>query len=427
MSEWPDFEIPDTWTLTRIEELAETLRAGGTPSRKKKSYFGGDIPFAIIEDITASDTYLESTKQTITKEGLEASSAWIVPEGSVLLSMYATIGATAINTLPLATNQAILAIIPKSTCHPEFLCYCLRAHKRNLAQLNVESTQKNVNKGIVSAFRLPLPPLQEQKSIAYILSAVQRAIETQERIIQTTTELKKALMQKLFSEGLRGEPQKETEIGLVPESWETPTIESVCTIRASAMTYAQLEKSPSVENGVRVQGVKVSDMNLPGNEIEFGSANLERLLSEKEACKRTIPANSIIFPKRGAAIATNKKRLTKNYTVLDPNLIAVIPSKTVNHRYLFQWFNTFDLKKITDPGPTPQLNKKDIAPLRFPMPPLDEQQEIAAAIDATEEKNTLYFHKRAQLENLYNALLNELMTGQTRVREHDLLSRDAAQ
>jgi len=226
---------------------------------------------------------------------------------------------------------------------------------------------------------------------------------------------------------LWGEPQKETEIGLVPESWETPTIESVCTIRASAMTYAQLEKSPSVENGVHVQGVKVSDMNLPGNQIEFGSANLERLLSEKEACKRTIPANSIIFPKRGAAIATNKKRLTKNYTVLDPNLIAVIPSKTVNHRYLFHWFNTFDLKKITDPGPTPQLNKKDIAPLRFPMPPLDEQQEIAATIDATEEKNTLYFHKRAQLENLFNTLLNELMTGKMRVHEHGLLSRDAGQ
>jgi len=265
--------------------------------------------------------------------------------------------------------------------------------------------------------RFPKIPLPEQKRIAHILATVQRAIEAQEQIIQTTTELKKALMHKLFTEGLRNEPQKQTEIGPVPESWATPTVESVCTIKASAMSYSQLENAPNVSDGVRVIGIKVSDMNLPGNEIEFRSANLERLLTEKEARKRTVPADSIIFPKRGAAIATNKKRLTTGYTVLDPNLIAVMPSEAVNHRYLFHWFNTFDLKEITDPGPTPQLNKKDIAPLKFPMPPVEEQEAIAAAIDAAEEKGTLHVQKRDQLQDLFRTLLHELMTAKTRVHE----------
>lgn len=93
-----------------------------------------------------------------------------------------------------------------------------------------------------------------------------------------------------------------------------------------------------------------------------------------------------------------------------------MPSAAVNHRYLFHWFNSFDLKKITDPGPTPQLNKKDIAPLKFPMPPIADQEAIAAAIDAVEEKTTLHCRKRDQLQDIFRTLLHKLMTAKTRVQ-----------
>jgi len=318
----------------------------------------------------------------------------------------------------------ILAFRAKSICESEFLKFVIHSDE---FVAHAKSTTSGVQHPRTSwpslrEFCLSLPPLPEQKKIAHILSMVQRAIEAQERIIQITTELKKALMHKLFTEGLSNEPQKQTEIGPVPESWATSTVESVCTIKASAMSYKQLEDALNAPKGIRVIGVKVSDMNLPGNEIEFRSANLERQLPEKDVFKRTVPANSIVFPKRGAAIATNKKRLTTGYTVLDPNLIAVMPTKAVNHRYLFHWFNTFDLRKITDPGPTPQLNKKDIAPLKFPAPSIEEQETIAAAIDAAEEKTTLHGRKREQLQDLFHTLLHELMTAKTRVHELDLIT-----
>ena len=317
----------------------------------------------------------------------------------------------------------LIRVVPdQSKILADFLSFFWRspAGKQDLINRSKTTTMTTINQAGLSGALVPLPPLPEQKKIAHILSTVQRAIEAQERIIQTTIELKKALMHKLFTEGLRNELQKQTEIGPIPESWATPTVESVCTIKASAMSYSQLENASNVANGVNVIGIKVSDMNLSGNEIEFRSANLERQLPEKEALKRTVPANSIVFPKRGAAIATNKKRLTAGYTVLDPNLIAITPMYSLNPRYLFHWFNTFDLKKITDPGPTPQLNKKDIAPLHFPMPPVEEQEAIASAIDSVDEKIDLHSRKHDQIQDLFRTLLHELMTAKTRVHEIEI-------
>ena len=94
--------------------------------------------------------------------------------------------------------------------------YFIEYSKRTTSGVNHPRTSWN----LLKKFKFGLPTLEEQCNIAYILSKIQSAIEAQEKIIQTTTELKKALMQKLFTEGLKGEPQKETEIGLVPKSWE---------------------------------------------------------------------------------------------------------------------------------------------------------------------------------------------------------------
>jgi type I restriction enzyme S subunit len=97
--------------------------------------------------------------------------------------------------------------------------YAFEVGKLYFGRGNV-TTIPNLSRSKLAELPIVLPPLPEQKKIAHILSTAQRAIEAQERIIQITTELKKALMHKLFTEGTRGESQKQTEIGPIPESWE---------------------------------------------------------------------------------------------------------------------------------------------------------------------------------------------------------------
>lgn len=419
-----EFQFPSDWCLGPIAGWFDfTSKPRGLDLSKN----GDEIPFFPMDQIPLGRIRVsEFTPKPLAQLG----SGTYVENGDLMVAKITPSfenGKQAIVDIETDFAYATTEVIPmrgrKGESDTLFLFfYLLHPEVRSdlAGKMEGSTGRQRLSKTVLGDRLIPLPPLPEQKKIAHILSTVQRAIEAQERIIQTTTELKKALMHKLFTEGLRNEPQKQTEIGPVPESWTTPTIESVCAIKASAMSYSQLESATDVSNGVRVIGIKVSDMNLHGNEIEFRTANLERQLPEKEALKRTVHANSIVFPKRGAAIATNKKRLTTGYTVLDPNLIAVIPTNAVHHRYLFHWFNTFDLKKITDPGPTPQLNKKDIAPLKFPLPPLEYQEAIAAAIDTVEEKATLHSRKRDQLQDLFHALLHELMTAKTRVHELQL-------
>src|SRR5216684_5154109 len=104
--------LPTGWRSLKISDVATRIKAGGTPARGIPEFWGGSIPFVKIEDMTLSGGELASTCERITEEGLKNSSAWLVPKDSVLLAMYASIGECSINRVEVATNQAIIALVP---------------------------------------------------------------------------------------------------------------------------------------------------------------------------------------------------------------------------------------------------------------------------------------------------------------------------
>ncbi|MEE3390939.1 MAG: restriction endonuclease subunit S [Candidatus Cryptobacteroides sp.] len=102
--------------------MYERAGEGGTPSTSIKEYYdGGEIPFVKIDDL--SSMYLTKNKEFITTEGLSKSSAWMIPEHSVIYSNGATIGSISINTYPVTTKQGILGIVPLKGVQTEYIYY----------------------------------------------------------------------------------------------------------------------------------------------------------------------------------------------------------------------------------------------------------------------------------------------------------------
>ena len=192
--------LPKHWKVVRLGEVAQKMKAGGTPRRSNPEFWGGEIPFALIKDITNAAMFITSTSKSITPEGLAKSSAWLVPPNSILITMYGTIGETAINTLSIATNQAILALVPDpNMLDVLFGAYLIKHEAGRLERENVQSTQKNVSKRILERFPIPLPPLSEQREIARILQAVDRKIEAEENRKEALEALFKSLLHDLMT------------------------------------------------------------------------------------------------------------------------------------------------------------------------------------------------------------------------------------
>ena len=265
---------------------------------------------------------------------------------------------------------------------------------------------------------LPLPPLPEQKKIAHILSTVQRAIEAQERIIKTTTELKKALMRKLFTEGLRNEPQKQTEIGFVPESWELLSI--------GGLFETQLGKMLS-------QKAKVGDSPkayLRNKNVQWGRIDTDDLLrmdfNNREAEKFQLRKGDLLVCEGGEvgraalwdgsiADCYYQKALHR----LRPKTDQITNDFMVNWMmFAFLLTNTYGVTGTrTTIAHLPEIKLK---PLLVPVPSPDEQADIVKALDSIDQKHADHQRKLSVLQDLFRTLLHELMTAKTRVHELEI-------
>ncbi|WP_097295939.1 restriction endonuclease subunit S [Escherichia coli] len=186
------------WQRVKLGAIAD-MNSGGTPKSTVEEYYGGNIPWVSISDMTSNGKWIATTEKYLTELGLNSSSARIYPKNSVLYAMYASIGECSIAAVNLTSSQAILGIRPKDCLNYEFLYFYLTSLKEKIKLQGQQGTQSNLNAGMVKEFELDLPSIREQQKIAAVLSVADAEISTLEKKLACLRDEKKALMQQLLT------------------------------------------------------------------------------------------------------------------------------------------------------------------------------------------------------------------------------------
>ncbi|MDE8098997.1 restriction endonuclease subunit S [Erysipelothrix rhusiopathiae] len=191
----------DAWELRRLSELFSRGGSGGTPRSTNKAYYNGKIPFLGISDISNSNGFIDKTEKYITEEGLNNSSAWIVPAGSISLAMYASVGKLAILNTDVATSQAFYNMVFNDENLRNYVYQSLSKANESgeWTKLISTGTQANLNADKVKNFDISKPTNKEEMAmISSFFMDLDNLITLHQRELDNYKELKKGFLQKMF-------------------------------------------------------------------------------------------------------------------------------------------------------------------------------------------------------------------------------------
>jgi type I restriction enzyme S subunit len=273
---------------------------------------------------------------------------------------------------------------------PSFVMYWMQAAIKlwNRYEGHGNSTTiPNLSRSRLLEFEFAKPPLPEQRAIARVLSKLQEAVEVQDRIIATLKELKAATLAKLFHEGLRGEPLKETEIGEIPESWEVVPLKEVVQLQRGFDLPSRLRKAGNVPvvSSSGVTGTHESAMVKGPGVVTGRYGTLGQVFYVEEDFW---PLNTTLF--------------VKDFKGNNPLFVS----------YLLQ---TLQMGDHNDKSAVPGVNRNSLHIIPVGKPQPDEQAEIGASLAMLEKKIRVAEAEHATAGRLFSSMLHLLMTGEVRV------------
>lgn len=377
-----------------------TIQSGGTPSRHNKIYWqNGTIPWVKISDI--KDKYLHTTEEFISELGLENSSAKIFPAGTILYTIFATLGEVSILDIDAATNQAIAGIQIKSDkVDRDFLYYFLTSLKPTISNIGRGVAQNNINMSILKEIEVPLPPLDEQRKIAAVLDKVSDLIAKRRQQLDKLDEMVKARFVEMFGDMIYN-----------PYNWPTQQLEEIADI-VSGITKGRKVKEQSL---IEVPYMAVS--NVKDGYIDWKTVKTILATQSEIEQYRLLPYDILMTEGgdpdklgRGAVIQNPPKncihqnhifRVRLNESILLPSYF----SEFLKHQKAKQYF----LRCAKQTTGIASINMRQLKGLPILLPPVDLQNQFSVFVNQIEKTKTTISINLKKLETLKKTLMQNYL------------------
>ena len=392
-------EIPSHWEIVKIKNICFPLKSGGTPQSGHDEFYSDEgTPWVAIGDMSNVD-YLYKTMKCVTKKGINNKKLTVYPKGTLLYSIYATLGKVCTLCVPATINQAILAInVRNESYYQPYLKYYLKCIEPNLPSYSNSNTQSNLNAEIVNNLRVLSCPISEQKHIVSYLdsatSKIDEAIAQQQKMIDLLNERKQIIINNAVTKGLdpnvKMKPSGIDWIGDIPEHWIIVPMKYCMKIK-NGMDYKHIE----AESGIPVIGsggqfAYASDFIYDGEVVFFGR-------------KGTVD-KPLYFKGKFWAVDT---------------MFYAIPLNNITGRYLYYQGLIIPYKYYATSTALPSMTQTDLGNNPICLPSLGEQNAIVEYLDAEigkiDEIRNAFVKQIALLQERKQIIINDVVTGKVKV------------
>ncbi|MBL8452872.1 MAG: restriction endonuclease subunit S [Zoogloea sp.] len=398
--------IPEGWKVDCLSNYSETS-SGTTPARvlAERYFHGGAIPW--VKTLDLNNTTINETDECVTDYALRETSLRLYPAGSVLVAMYggfSQIGRTGLLSFPSTTNQAITAICPYAQkLDSKYLLYFLNHHVEYWKSVASSSRKDpNITGNDVRNFLIALPLLEEQNAIATALSDMDALLDGLGRLIAKKRAIKQATMQQLLT--------GQTRLPGFSGEWEMKTLSDVVECFVGGGT-------PSRANpaywGNEIPWVTVKDF---ATFDPFLAQEYITKLGLLNSATNLIPAGTLITSTR---MALGKAVVYEVDVTINQDLKALFLKPDVAVEFLFHWFSHYG-ERIDDLGSgstVKGISVNELKRLPISLPIKDEQTAITAVLSDMDTEITALEARRTKTHALKQAMMQELLTGRTRLVE----------
>lgn len=391
------------WPTITLGEVA-TWGSGGTPKRSESAYFGEGVPWLSIADL--NDGVVTSAKESLTPLGLRASTAKVVPAGTILVAMYGSIGKLGIAGTEVCTSQAIAFATPDpSRLDAKYLFHYLLAERPRLQRLGRGGTQMNIGQGDLKAWPIPLPPLEVQRHFVVILDQADLLLAQRRRASRLINDLTLATFLQMFGEEARRAVTTKSN-SVHPRGWEWVLLTDVARL---ATGHTPDRKNPEYWNG-EIPWISLPEIRALDGRTAFDTELRVTAAGVSNSSAVLLPEDTICFS-RTASIGFVAKLGRPMATSQDFH--NWVPGDAVNPDYLMSSLRASrpHLLRVSDGSIHQTIYQRVAEGFRLLLPPRELQDLFAFRLSSITELASRLEQAEAQARALREALAARLFLG----------------